>query len=83
MKRVMSSESIMSFGWCNVVKRWDYLEWELVREYASDEVGQIAYESNCCEKSSAIRVSIVPSNQLARKGRARPSTDCRRAFSMS
>jgi hypothetical protein len=61
----------------------DYLEWELVREYASDEVGQIAYESDHCEELSTMRVSAVPSNQLARKGRASPSTDCRRAFSTS
>jgi hypothetical protein len=28
-------------------------------------------------------VSVIPSNQLERKGSARPSTDCLRAFSMT
>lgn len=55
-------------------------------KYAPDKVGQITYKQyHIVVSIYQIHggVSTIPSNQLKRKGSARPSTDCLREFSMT
>jgi hypothetical protein len=52
-------------------------------EYAPEEVGQITLSDIFVSVYQYMDVLIIPSNQLKRKGSARPSTDCLREFSMT